>query len=92
MLEGLCAIISVKLTDAQFESQTKAKLGNSDVRTLVSGIVSDKLDEYFEEHPAETKVILEKTISAAVAREAARKARENTRRKGALDKPAGEKK
>ena len=85
VLEGLCAIISVKLTDAQFESQTKAKLGNSDVRTLVSGIVSDKLDEYFEEHPAETKVILEKTISAAVAREAARKARENTRRKGALD-------
>ena len=85
MLEGLCAIISVKLTDAQFESQTKAKLGNSDVRTLVSGIVSDKLDEYFEEHPAETKIILEKTISAAVAREAARKARENTRRKGALD-------
>ena len=61
VLEGLCAIISVKLTDAQFESQTKAKLGNSDVRTLVSGIVSDKLDEYFEEHPAETKVILEKT-------------------------------
>ena len=85
MLEGLCAIISVKLTDAQFESQTKAKLGNSDVRSLVSGIVSDKLDEYFEEHPAETKIILEKTISAAVAREAARKARENTRRKGALD-------
>ena len=85
VLEGLCAIISVKLTDAQFESQTKAKLGNSEVRTLVSGIVSDKLDEYFEEHPAETKVILEKTISAAVAREAARKARENTRRKGALD-------
>ena len=85
VLEGLCAIISVKLTDAQFESQTKAKLGNSDVRSLVSGIVSDKLDEYFEEHPAETKIILEKTISAAVAREAARKARENTRRKGALD-------
>ncbi|MBQ8837411.1 MAG: DNA topoisomerase (ATP-hydrolyzing) subunit B [Clostridia bacterium] len=85
VLEGLCAIISVKLTDAQFESQTKAKLGNSDVRTLVSGVVGEKLDEFFEENPNETRLIIEKIISAAIAREAARKARENVRRKGALE-------
>ena len=85
VLEGLCAIISVKLTDAQFESQTKAKLGNSDVRTLVSNVVSEKLDEFFEENPSETKLIIEKIMSAAAAREAARKARELVRRKGALE-------
>ncbi len=85
VLEGLCAIISVKLTDAQFESQTKAKLGNSDVRSLVSGVVSEKLEEFFEENPSETKQIIEKILSAAIAREAARKARESVRRKGALE-------
>ena len=85
VLEGLCAIISVKLTDAQFESQTKAKLGNSEVRTLVSTVVSEKLEEFFEENPSETKLIIEKIMSAAAAREAARKAREQVRRKGALE-------
>ena len=85
VLEGLCAIISVKLTDAQFESQTKAKLGNSEVRTLVSSVVSEKIEEFFEENPSETKQIIEKILSAAIAREAARKARESVRRKGALE-------
>ena len=83
--EGLVAIISVKLTDAQFESQTKAKLGNSKIRTLVENIVSTKLDEYFEEHPTDAKIILEKAMEASRAREAARKAREMTRRKNALE-------
>ncbi len=85
VLEGLCAIISVKLTDAQFESQTKAKLGNSEVKTLVSNVVGEKLEEFFEENPSEAKLIIEKIISAAIAREAARKARESVRRKGALE-------
>lgn len=85
VLEGLCAIISVKLTDAQFESQTKAKLGNSDVKALVNAVVGEKLEEFFEENPNETKQIIEKIISAAIAREAARKARESVRRKGALE-------
>ncbi len=85
VLEGLCAIISVKLTDAQFESQTKAKLGNSEVRTLVNSVVGEKLEEFFEENPNETKLIIEKIMSAAAAREAARKARELVRRKGALE-------
>ena len=83
--EGLVAIISVKLTDAQFESQTKAKLGNSEIRTLVDGIVYNKLQEYFEEHPASAKMILEKAMAANRAREAARKARELTRRKKSLE-------
>ena len=83
--EGLVAIISVKLTDAQFESQTKAKLGNSEIRTLVDSIVSTKLQEYLEENPAVAKIILEKALAANRAREAARKARELTRRKNALD-------
>ena len=83
--EGLVAIISVKLTDAQFESQTKAKLGNSEMRTLVDNIVSTKLEEYFEENPASAKMIIEKAMAANRAREAARKARELTRRKNALD-------
>lgn len=84
--EGLCAIISVKLTDAQFESQTKAKLGNSDMRTLVAGLVTDKLTEYLEENPAAAKAILEKTLAASRAREAARKARELARdRKSVLE-------
>ena len=85
VLEGLCAIISVKLTDAQFESQTKAKLGNSDVKALVNAVVGEKLEEFFEENPNETRLIIEKIISAAIAREAARKARESVRRKGALE-------
>ena len=84
--EGLCAIISVKLTDAQFESQTKAKLGNSDMRTLVAGLVTDKLTEYLEENPQAAKAILEKTLAASRAREAARKARELARdRKSVLE-------
>ena len=83
--EGLCAVISVKLTDAQFESQTKAKLGNSEMRTLVSGIVTEKLGEYLEENPASAKAILEKSLAASRAREAARKARELTRRKSVLE-------
>ncbi len=83
--EGLCAIISVKLTDAQFESQTKAKLGNSEMRTLVAGLMNEKLAEYFEEHPSTAKMILEKAIAAARAREAARNARDLTRRKGVFE-------
>jgi DNA gyrase subunit B len=83
--EGLCAIISVKLTDAQFESQTKAKLGNSEMRTLVSSLMNEKLTEYFEENPSTAKAILEKSLAAARAREAARKARELTRRKSVLE-------
>lgn len=82
--EGLCAIISVKLEDAQFESQTKAKLGNSEVRTLVDNIVSAKLAEYFEENPTAARNILDKALAASRAREAARKARDLTRRKGVL--------
>ncbi len=85
VLEGICAIISVKLTDAQFESQTKAKLGNSEVRTLVSNIISEKFEEFLEENPLQARQIIEKILSAAIAREAARKARENVRRKGALE-------
>ncbi len=83
--EGLCAVISVKLTDAQFESQTKAKLGNSEIRTLVDNIVSEKLSEYLEENPSAGKLILEKAMAASRAREAARKARELTRRKSVLE-------
>ncbi len=83
--EGLVAVISVKLTDAQFESQTKAKLGNSEMRTLVDNIVSSKLEEYLEENPAAGKIIIEKAMAANRAREAARKARELTRRKNVLE-------
>ena len=83
--EGLTAIISVKLMDAQFEGQTKAKLGNSEMRTLVNAIVSEGLDRYLEEHPAVGKSIIEKAMTASRAREAARKARENIRRKNALE-------
>ena len=83
--EGIVAIISVKLTDAQFESQTKAKLGNSEIRTLVDGIVTTKLSEYFEENPQTAKIIIEKAMTANRAREAARKARELTRRKNVLE-------
>ncbi len=83
--EGLAVIISVKLVDAQFEGQTKAKLGNSEIRTLVDNIVSDKMTEYLEKNPAVGRTILEKGITAARAREAAKKARENIRRKNALE-------
>ena len=83
--EGITAIISVKLTDAQFEGQTKAKLGNAYIRTLVDQIVNDQLATYFEEHPQTAKVILEKAMMANRAREAARKARENARRKTGLE-------
>ena len=83
--EGLTAIISVKLTDAQFEGQTKAKLGNAYIRTLVDQIVSEQLMTYFEEHPGTAKIILEKAMMANRAREAARKARENARRKTGLE-------
>ena len=83
--EGLVAIISVKLTDAQFESQTKAKLGNSEIRTLVDGIVDKKLEEFFDENPSTAKIIIEKAMAANRAREAARKAREMSRKKNALE-------
>ncbi len=83
--EGITAIISVKLTDAQFEGQTKAKLGNAYIRTLVDQIVNDQLATYFEEHPATAKQILEKAMMANRAREAARKARESIRRKTGLE-------
>ena len=83
--EGLVAIISVKLTDAQFESQTKAKLGNSEMRKLCDSIVYTKLAEFLEENPASAKMIIEKALAANRAREAARKARELTRRKNVLE-------
>ncbi len=83
--EGLTAIISVKITEAQFEGQTKAKLGNTEVRTLVSKLVNEKLSEFLEENPASATSILDKALSAAKAREAARKARESARRKSPLD-------
>ena len=82
--EGLTAVISVKLTEAQFEGQTKAKLGNAHIRTLVDNIVSKQLAEFLEEHPAVGKIILEKAMMANRAREAAKKARESIRRKSAL--------
>ena len=82
--EGLTAVISVKLTEAQFEGQTKAKLGNSEMRTLVNSIVSEKLETYLEENPAVGRAILDKALTANRAREAARKARESIRRKTAL--------
>ncbi|MPM01685.1 DNA gyrase subunit B [bioreactor metagenome] len=83
--EGLACVISVKLTNAQFEGQTKAKLGNSEIRTLVDNVVSEKLEIFLEENPAVGKIILDKAMTASRAREAARKARENIRRKNALD-------
>jgi len=83
--EGITAIISVKLQDAQFEGQTKGKLGNTDIRPLVDGMVYDRLTTYFEENPTIARAILEKSLNAARAREAAKKARELTRRKTALE-------
>ena len=83
--EGLTAIISVKLKEAQFEGQTKAKLGNTEVRTMVDKLVREKLMVYLEENPAVSKAIFEKALASARAREAARKARESVRRKSALE-------
>ncbi len=82
--EGLSVVISVKLTEAQFEGQTKTKLGNSEMRTLVNAVVSEKLEIYLEENPAVGRAILDKALMANRAREAARKARESIRRKTAL--------
>ena len=82
--EGITAVISVKLTEAQFEGQTKAKLGNAHIRTLVDSLVSDQLAVYLEEHPMVARTILDKALTANRAREAARKARESIRRKTAL--------
>ena len=83
--EGLSAVVSVKLTEAQFEGQTKGKLGNSEMRTYVYSLVTEKLAEYLEENPGVGKAILDKALAAYRAREAARKAREATRRKGYLE-------
>ena len=83
--EGITAVISVKLTDAQFEGQTKAKLGNAYIRTLVDQVVTDLLTTYFEEHPQTARAILDKALMANRAREAARKARESIRRKTGLE-------
>ncbi|MCR4436523.1 MAG: DNA topoisomerase (ATP-hydrolyzing) subunit B [Clostridiales bacterium] len=83
--EGLAAVISVKLEEPQFEGQTKAKLGNSEIRSLVESVVNEKLADFLEENPLISKTILERCITAQRAREAARKARELTRRKSALE-------
>jgi len=83
--EGMTSVISVKIMEPQFEGQTKTKLGNSEVRSLVENIINEKLNNYLEENPAISKIILDKCITAARAREAARKARELTRRKSAFE-------
>ncbi len=83
--EGLTAIVSVKLVEPQFEGQTKTKLGNSEIRPLVDSMVTDKLSTYFEENPGAARTVMDKCLSAARAREAARKARDLTRRKTALE-------
>ena len=85
VLEGIAAVISVKLPDPQFEGQTKQKLGNAYIRTLVNSLMNDQLSEYFEEHPQAARMILEKAMMASRAREAARKAKESVRRKTGLE-------
>ena len=85
VLEGIAVVISVKLPDPQFEGQTKQKLGNAYIRTLVNGVVGEQLTEFFEEHPFVAKTILEKAMMASRAREAARKAKESVRRKTGLE-------
>ncbi len=84
IMEGLVAVVSVKLSDAQFESQTKAKLGNTSIGTLVRNIINDKLYQYLEEHPAEAKIVIDKAIAASNAREAAQKARDASRNKAGI--------
>jgi DNA gyrase subunit B len=83
--EGLTAVISVKLSEPQFEGQTKTKLGNSEMRSLTESVINEKLTDFLEENPSLSKMVLEKCLTAARAREAARKARELTRRKTALE-------
>lgn len=84
VMEGLVAVVSVKLSDAQFESQTKAKLGNTSIGTLVRGIINEKLYQYLEEHPQEAKIVIDKAIAASNAREAAQKARDASRNKSGI--------
>ena len=84
IMEGLIAVVSVKLTDAQFESQTKAKLGNTAIGTLVNNIVNEKLYQYLEEHPQQAGIILDKSIASSNAREAAQKARDASRNKSGI--------
>lgn len=86
--EGITAVISVKLTDPEFEGQTKTKLGNTEVRTIVDNIFGEKMEAFLEENPQDAKIILDKCLTASRAREAARKARELTRRKSALENTA----
>ncbi len=83
--DGLCAVINVKLPEAQFEGQTKSKLGNADIRPFVEALMQEKLTAYLEENPSVGKIVIEKALTAARAREAAKKARDLTRRKTALD-------